>query len=471
MVSEQQLKPQFFVTRQNGSMVALIAMDELPPSVKIRHVNRILSPHDISGMTGIGTYDTRHQTHIVEPVHPLPPLVDRSLTSSRFAGSEHHLNSPAVKSSLQTPPKAFGIQEQAPIAFDANTSQVDRATHALPAWHDLARHGLKHAPGTKEYCTYWLRHGECDFAQQGCLFKHEMPLDRAELDRIGLRDIPRWYREKHGITSYLAIGGIGSDGERKRKDIMTGDWRKGVGGKTNGIDAGNDIRQIGGAAKPVKVMPPAPPSTPRLPNRALVGGRRGKTPDRPIAKSLAPASINGGDLGETVRERQIRETLAQLNQYEEREAQRKKQLIEKMERLEAGKNATNGHVATVPEARPASGHSSSLSSFSSKRGEAESTPATSASEDEVEYATASEATGKLHGKVQSVGAKPASVQAIRSFPAVPSGQTKLKPKTSRHSRRRVAALSDDSSEGEKSAATKQTVQEPRSLLEFYDHDD
>lgn len=35
----------------------------------------------------------------------------------------------------------------------------------------------------------------------GCLYKHEMPTDPAMLERLGLRDIPRWYREKYGIQS------------------------------------------------------------------------------------------------------------------------------------------------------------------------------------------------------------------------------------------------------------------------------
>lgn len=35
----------------------------------------------------------------------------------------------------------------------------------------------------------------------GCLYKHEMPLDLATLETLGLRDIPRWYREKHNVPS------------------------------------------------------------------------------------------------------------------------------------------------------------------------------------------------------------------------------------------------------------------------------
>lgn len=46
--------------------------------------------------------------------------------------------------------------------------------------------------GKKVYCTHWIRRGECDFTQQGCLYKHEMP-DIETLQAIGIRSIPTWY--------------------------------------------------------------------------------------------------------------------------------------------------------------------------------------------------------------------------------------------------------------------------------------
>lgn len=41
----------------------------------------------------------------------------------------------------------------------------------------------------------------------GCLFKHEMPTDRSMLEKLGLRDIPRWYRDKYNVPSLLSGGG------------------------------------------------------------------------------------------------------------------------------------------------------------------------------------------------------------------------------------------------------------------------
>ncbi|KAJ5109206.1 hypothetical protein N7456_005881 [Penicillium angulare] len=55
----------------------------------------------------------------------------------------------------------------------------------------------------KIYCSYWLRHGECDYSQQGCRFKHIMPLDLPTIQSLGLTDIPKWYREQNNIDSLL----------------------------------------------------------------------------------------------------------------------------------------------------------------------------------------------------------------------------------------------------------------------------
>ncbi|TID17398.1 hypothetical protein E6O75_ATG08144 [Venturia nashicola] len=50
-------------------------------------------------------------------------------------------------------------------------------------------------PDRKEFCSYWIRHGECDYMQQGCRYKHEMP-DLMTLQSIGFRHVPEWHKEK-----------------------------------------------------------------------------------------------------------------------------------------------------------------------------------------------------------------------------------------------------------------------------------
>ncbi|KAL8784432.1 MAG: hypothetical protein Q9213_003955 [Squamulea squamosa] len=59
---------------------------------------------------------------------------------------------------------------------------------------DRAKAGL--IPGKKVYCSHWIRNGDCDFVQQGCLYKHEMP-DDDTLRAIGIRALPSWYIAAH----------------------------------------------------------------------------------------------------------------------------------------------------------------------------------------------------------------------------------------------------------------------------------
>lgn len=63
----------------------------------------------------------------------------------------------------------------------------------------------------------------------GCLYKHEMPTDPDMLDKLGLRDIPRWYREKFSVPSILPAGsrsshshGGGNGGNQAWRDAAAG---------------------------------------------------------------------------------------------------------------------------------------------------------------------------------------------------------------------------------------------------------
>jgi len=47
----------------------------------------------------------------------------------------------------------------------------------------------------KIYCPHWLRTGECDFLQQGCIYQHLMP-KLETLNKLGFRTYPRWWRDK-----------------------------------------------------------------------------------------------------------------------------------------------------------------------------------------------------------------------------------------------------------------------------------
>ena len=50
--------------------------------------------------------------------------------------------------------------------------------------------------GKKEYCTYYLRTGMCDYMQEGCRYKHRYPEDEETRRKLNLRKLPRWLEER-----------------------------------------------------------------------------------------------------------------------------------------------------------------------------------------------------------------------------------------------------------------------------------
>ena len=47
----------------------------------------------------------------------------------------------------------------------------------------------------KKYCIGWIWRGECAYMQVGCRYKHEIPLDKETREKIGMRGIPKWFKE------------------------------------------------------------------------------------------------------------------------------------------------------------------------------------------------------------------------------------------------------------------------------------
>ncbi|OJJ49245.1 hypothetical protein ASPZODRAFT_13969 [Penicilliopsis zonata CBS 506.65] len=184
------IRPQFFCSRPNGSLTPLVALDELPSYVSIRGVPRLLSAGDTQGMTSLGAVTSRAQFYVVDGV---------SVDANRGSNSPSDDN-------------GFSQQRLGYQALVQQSTPLNVAAHSGPGGGWLT-HGASNGavsrqnPTKKEYCSYWIRHGECDYQQQGCLYKHEMPTDLGMLDKLGLRDIPRWYREKFGMSSLLPGGG------------------------------------------------------------------------------------------------------------------------------------------------------------------------------------------------------------------------------------------------------------------------
>ncbi|EGE80430.1 C-x8-C-x5-C-x3-H zinc finger protein [Blastomyces dermatitidis ATCC 18188] len=237
------MQPEFCITRPSGAVTALIAVDELPPFVTIRGVPRCLGQIDhANGMENLGTVNARGQFY----------TIDVAVNGNTHAINAEMANGESNAETAMAPQSAItiggdGIFRQAG-GVDAVIWNPSSEERTIMAWRNgvndntVANTGqelvklddtpsrnigagsqnVKNSKTTpkKEYCSYWIRRGECDYAQQGCLYKHDMPRDAETLGRLGLRDIPRWYREKYKVKSI-----VGSDGNDSRT-IAGRSWRQ-----------------------------------------------------------------------------------------------------------------------------------------------------------------------------------------------------------------------------------------------------
>ncbi|KAL4920001.1 hypothetical protein BDW62DRAFT_216554 [Aspergillus aurantiobrunneus] len=208
------LRPQFFCTRPNGTLTPVVAVDELPVHVTIRGAPRVLSPNETQGMTSLGTVNPRGQLYSVDGV--VPAASRPSSTGGPSQRSRNHdLQSELLKILADD---NIPIHQRSALSalLQQGFPQNWQMTNTPTGWLVPNINGGSPGSGSgqqthfrnvkKEYCSYWIRHGECDYQQQGCLYKHEMPHDRSMLEKLGLRDIPRWYREKYNIPSVLPNG-------------------------------------------------------------------------------------------------------------------------------------------------------------------------------------------------------------------------------------------------------------------------
>ncbi|KAJ5190449.1 Zinc finger CCCH-type [Penicillium cinerascens] len=208
-------RPSFFCSRPDGTLTPLLAVDDLPLSLSVRNVSRTLTPGDTQGMTSCGVAAPRSDPWVVDG----PPTGSRVVNDEKM-NDLHALLFKILREEEVGCEIRSSIQEILFRGFDTQSSVPLPAPSAIVAacqTPQVAPHfryggnfqggnpqgNHKHPHNKKQYCSYWIRHGECDYSQQGCLYKHEMPMDLVLLDKLGLRDIPRWYREKYGVTSLL----------------------------------------------------------------------------------------------------------------------------------------------------------------------------------------------------------------------------------------------------------------------------
>ncbi|PWY95225.1 hypothetical protein BO94DRAFT_620699 [Aspergillus sclerotioniger CBS 115572] len=216
------IKPQHFCTRPDGVSTPLIAVDELPTQISIRGVPRTLQPDQTRGMTSLGTVAPRRsRTYVVDCSGYAPRSSRPPQDSDQQAMVVRLLRDESLPDSLRLAMATLHQHGLLHGLLDTDSSWVGSSGGAggNGAGGNGANGGNGGNGGSKQgpqinpkkiFCSYWIRHGECDYIQQGkstgCIYRHIMPLDLQTLDMLGLRDIPRWYREKYNIPSLLLNG-------------------------------------------------------------------------------------------------------------------------------------------------------------------------------------------------------------------------------------------------------------------------
>jgi hypothetical protein len=232
----------FFISRNNGNIVPLIPADELPYSVRLSGVQRSMQMENTCGMQHVGnlpftgqyfrldsleaenlqqailTNSSHHRINSVNSAKQFlaPDAMIRQNTGDSTASPTTSLPTADPTAVRQLPAStmastwrrqgdaisAASSTAQATIdAILASEPRPTRSIHTPPGGpstpSSLSRNGGTNTPESsdKVYCTHWIRHGECDYIQQGCRYKHEMP-NKATLQSIGFRTVPRWWQEK-----------------------------------------------------------------------------------------------------------------------------------------------------------------------------------------------------------------------------------------------------------------------------------
>ena len=211
--------------REDGSCVPLIPADELPHNVRLRGVDRVVNSSQSAEMHFVGHLSSSGRLFVLDEAAMATAMAKASAPDERQAalsspssGAQSPVNVPAPPEK-PAPLSQTNTGKSATSTRKRDSATATNAKEVPPPSAPSARRSSSKRP-EKVYCSYWLRTGECDYAQQGCKYKHQMP-DMKTLHDIGFRSVPKWWLEKI-VAMSRNKGGQGSSrgrGEgRKRSD-------------------------------------------------------------------------------------------------------------------------------------------------------------------------------------------------------------------------------------------------------------
>ncbi|KAG9556244.1 hypothetical protein KCU77_g6611, partial [Aureobasidium melanogenum] len=164
-------KLKFFIERNDGSLVPLVPVDELPDDVRLIGVPLSLSACQANDMLFLGHDSSVGRKFSHAGAISIKETVASSLAAMKYtpqagvAPHSRHVNQhmhtqplPAPTSAFVPTPKPLGLSKSKPLYNE----------------YPLPPSGIEPDPSKKIYCTYWIQNGQCGFTQQGCMYKHEI---------------------------------------------------------------------------------------------------------------------------------------------------------------------------------------------------------------------------------------------------------------------------------------------------------
>ena len=212
-------KLRFCLKRKDNHYVPLIAVDELPSWIKLKGVPMNLRCTDAfdGGLVNCGYHPRTNEEYYQVELHGIPADIQpcnvlkeyeagESSTSQNsstgdggvFMAPDKNVEGSKTRSESMGKEKAHieGIQvfpSSPGQCIILNLKQAKVAGSKMYPRVPVIKQGTSGTLGRKVYCSFWLRTGNCNYEQQGCKFRHEIPSDEKTRNMIGFRDCPDWW--------------------------------------------------------------------------------------------------------------------------------------------------------------------------------------------------------------------------------------------------------------------------------------
>jgi hypothetical protein len=148
-------------------------------------------------------------THLPSPPSPLHPDPNHTFTHSQ---TQSHIDRILAAPSQHTPTSSSpALNNTNTTTLTLSQPQNQTTTNSSPSATTTTPKRMK------IYCDKWVHEGVCAFTQQGCMYKHEMPSDKATQHQLGLfLGYPVWWKRRQAELSRVqptqpttAAGGTG----------------------------------------------------------------------------------------------------------------------------------------------------------------------------------------------------------------------------------------------------------------------